>query len=283
MYAFNAGAVTPTRPMLPTDTRGILAPSAALAQVAFDGVAPCAALGPFVERIFTVRWRLAEPLAQELLPCPCAYWILGTLRPGVHGATTRRVAVELVGEGWVVGVRFRPGGLRSLSGGSMVSLRDRVEDCGAVFGEGARALERSVDAPTSAHIERVQAHLAALRPRPHEAGETVNRAVELARSPAAPTSVQELARALGVSVRVLELRFRDALGMSPKAMLRRCRAIALTDSIARATCSPWAELAAAWGFADQSHLIRDFKRQVGTTPARYAERCAPPTDGEAPR
>jgi AraC-like DNA-binding protein len=34
-----------------------------------------------------------------------------------------------------------------------------------------------------------------------------------------------------------------------------------------------AELALAAGFADQSHLTRSFKRQVGTTPGSWRRMC----------
>jgi AraC-like DNA-binding protein len=34
---------------------------------------------------------------------------------------------------------------------------------------------------------------------------------------------------------------------------------------------PIAEIAAGTGFVDQSHLTRQFKRVMGTTPARYAQ------------
>jgi AraC-like DNA-binding protein len=36
----------------------------------------------------------------------------------------------------------------------------------------------------------------------------------------------------------------------------------------------WAELALELGYHDQAHLIRDFKTQIGLTPAAYAQRCA---------
>jgi AraC-like DNA-binding protein len=34
----------------------------------------------------------------------------------------------------------------------------------------------------------------------------------------------------------------------------------------------WAALAADLGYSDQSHLVRDFTRAVGTPPDRYAAR-----------
>ncbi len=36
----------------------------------------------------------------------------------------------------------------------------------------------------------------------------------------------------------------------------------------------WAALALELGYHDQAHLIRDFRAQIGFTPATYARRCA---------
>ena len=33
----------------------------------------------------------------------------------------------------------------------------------------------------------------------------------------------------------------------------------------------WAEVAASLGYADQSHLTRDFRAAIGQTPAAYAQ------------
>jgi hypothetical protein len=43
----------------------------------------------------------------------------------------------------------------------------------------------------------------------------------------------------------------------------------------------WAALALELGYHDQAHLIRDFKAQVGFTPAAYAERCAASLPGRS--
>ena len=37
----------------------------------------------------------------------------------------------------------------------------------------------------------------------------------------------------------------------------------------------WAEVAAGLGYADQSHLIRDFRAAIGQTPAAYADAQSP--------
>lgn len=256
------------------NTRGILAPAEALAHVEMSGTLPCAELAPFVERLFVARWELPTTIVQDLLLCPCAYWMFGTFAPGVYGVTTRRLRVEFQGGGWVAGVRFRPAGLRGFYGGPMTALRDRVVDAGEIFGRGALALRRAVTSGADEQLAQIQSYLLSRTPKRTASAALVDRAVDVVRAPAGPTTVGDLAEAMGVSVRVLEMRFRRELGLGPKAVVRRCRAIELSEAIAREHQVAWAELAARWGFADQSHMIRDFKSQIGATPARFAERCA---------
>jgi AraC-like DNA-binding protein len=43
---------------------------------------------------------------------------------------------------------------------------------------------------------------------------------------------------------------------------------------ARTWPGDWAGLAADWGYADQAHLIREFRAMAGVTPADYARDAA---------
>jgi AraC-like DNA-binding protein len=259
-------------------THGILVPAATRTSLSFDELAPREELGPFVARIFVSTWNLSSPYLQALLPCPCGYLVVGTVRPGVHGVSTRRLQVELTGLGWVVGVRFRPSALRTFIDRPMHELRNRVIPLGEAFGPDGSSLERTVNgAAPSDRVALVERFLLSRPRKENPDALLVNRAVELARTTPEVHTVRALAERLGVSVRVLELRFRDWLGIGPKAMIRRCRVIELAEAVARGDRVDWAELAASWGYADQAHLIRDFKEQVGATPASYAARCAEPS------
>jgi len=83
---------------------------------------------------------------------------------------------------------------------------------------------------------------------------------------------RELEAATGLSRYDLARQFRACLGTSPYRylILRRLdRARALIR-----TGAPLAEAAAAAGFADQSHMTRQFKRAYGLSPGRWARMLA---------
>ena len=76
----------------------------------------------------------------------------------------------------------------------------------------------------------------------------------------------ELSRKLGFSQEHLIRRFREQVGLTPKAyanILRFEHALAQ----ARAKTGHWSEIALNCGYYDQAHLVRDFQRYAGRAPA----------------
>jgi AraC-like DNA-binding protein len=83
--------------------------------------------------------------------------------------------------------------------------------------------------------------------------------------------VGRLAAELGWSRKRLAARFREQIGLTPKAAARllrfeRARSLAGTMS--------WGELAFTCGFADQPHLIAEFKSFTGSTPETFLQDTA---------
>ena len=88
---------------------------------------------------------------------------------------------------------------------------------------------------------------------------------------AKPLPNAALARLAGRSVRAFERLFRRQMGMSPQHFLRRLR-VRLACQALVACDTPLAAIAAAHGFYDQSHFVREFRRELGLTPGDYRDR-----------
>jgi AraC-like DNA-binding protein len=86
--------------------------------------------------------------------------------------------------------------------------------------------------------------------------------------------VEELASVAGVTMRTLQRLFAEYVGASPRWVLRRYRILDAAEQARGGPDVAWAELAADLGYADQAHLVRDFRAHLGTTPAAYAVRQA---------
>ena len=108
----------------------------------------------------------------------------------------------------------------------------------------------------------------------------VERAVECMRSNLSlPTSIQSLARELGISASQLGRAFARHTTMSPAAVwreirLQRARWLLLNSSLTQV------EVARECGFADRSHLNRWFHRAFGETPGRARRRAVVPADSQ---
>ncbi|HKQ96499.1 MAG TPA: helix-turn-helix domain-containing protein, partial [Candidatus Polarisedimenticolia bacterium] len=82
--------------------------------------------------------------------------------------------------------------------------------------------------------------------------------------------VAELARRAGLSTRQVERRFLDEAGLGAKAMARLVRFQSVLDAAGRGEPIEWAGVAFDGGYADQAHLIREFREFSGETPRTLA-------------
>jgi AraC-like DNA-binding protein len=95
--------------------------------------------------------------------------------------------------------------------------------------------------------------------------------------------IAQLERLTGANARRIERSFARAVGLSPKTFARVARFRAMVAA-AEARQGSWADLAAAFGYADQPHMAREFRAFAGVSPGEYL--AAAPAVGfvqDAPR
>lgn len=84
-----------------------------------------------------------------------------------------------------------------------------------------------------------------------------------------PFTLEDLARAVGVSRFHFARLFRVSTGESPMEFLLRSR-IERAKQILMTSDRRMSEIAATLGFCDQSHFSRSFRRYAGVTPRQFA-------------
>ncbi|MDQ2765421.1 MAG: AraC family transcriptional regulator [Pseudomonadota bacterium] len=89
---------------------------------------------------------------------------------------------------------------------------------------------------------------------------------------AAPIGVPEIATACGVSPYHFSRAFRQATGRPPYAFLIE-RRIARAKTLLATKCDPLSDIARQCGFASLSQFSRAFRRDAGTTPTLFRDRC----------
>ncbi|WP_405867871.1 MULTISPECIES: helix-turn-helix domain-containing protein [unclassified Streptomyces] len=183
-------------------------------------------------------------------------------RASYHRGKRRASCVEL---------RLAPGTVRPLLGVPAVDLLGRAVPLADLPGPDARRLATEL---RWLEPEEALAHLADVLPERLAAAADRSR-TELVRagvdamslhSGRVPGQVGDVARDLAVSERQLRNLFAEGVGLSPKHYARINRVRTVLD---RATTHSWAELAAATGYYDQSHMTTDFRTLMGVPPRSY--------------
>lgn len=267
--------------MAPLGTVGILNPYEGFKHFALRREPPPDDLAPFVDGFWSVTWDLEgkPPFAQEVLPYPCVNLSTGVAGFEVHGPATKRFVAQLSGRGTVFGTKFTPAGFAAFARVPLRELVDSVVTAQAALG-------RAPSAPTSSDFGAVRAEVAAylrsFQPIRTEQMALADRLVRRVQEDRAIARAEELARVAGISVRSLHRLFEHCVGASPKWIVRRSRIQEAADRVARGEPVDWAGAANDLGYHDQSHLIRDFRDQIGATPAAYARRCRTAVADAAP-
>lgn len=190
----------------------------------------------------------------------------------VVGLLLQAVQMEYRGPVNTFGIRFHPAHGPAFFGRPASALTDKLTPLeqispgldhalSALFAAGWKP-DRGAD---RAALDRVLLkQLAAGSPADEEICEVVDR---LTNSETAP-SVAELARALGMSSRQVQRRFLAAVGVAPKQFLRTFRFARLWQMATMSPPETWAALAAEHGYADQAHMVREF-RSFGVEPPAH--------------
>ena len=83
-----------------------------------------------------------------------------------------------------------------------------------------------------------------------------------------PITNVELAKRCGLSLRAFERQFQAAYGMSPHEYVRNLR-VRMSCHALVFSKKPLAEVATEYGFSDQSHFTKEFRRLMQETPRSY--------------
>ncbi|MGA8117012.1 MAG: AraC family transcriptional regulator [Actinocatenispora sp.] len=258
-------------------------------------VEPDPALAPFVSSIY---WFAADLVPQRELSLPNGRMQLTVnlaedeqrYYDGDGYRTTHRLpAATLAGPGSrptcidtdeqraVIGVCFRPGGGYPFFTPPATATLDEHVPLDALWGrDGATLRERLLHCPTpEEQLRAVQSVLLARAVRTLDADPMVRYAT---RALDRGIRVAALADRLGVTSKRLTRRFAAQVGYRPKqyARVRRFQRVLVaacgSGMPAGGPGTDWADLAARFGYVDQSHLIHDFREFSGVTPRAYRPR-----------
>ena len=240
-------------------------------------VPPPAALEPYVHCLWVFEGRDADE-PQRIVPDGRCELILHWGAPYLErcedqwrpqpralfaGQLTRPLHLLAREAAGVVGVRFRTaaaGAYLRASASAVTDLRTPITD--------APDLTRAGDEPT--RIALALDHVAS-RIDPQRLDPGVAAAVAELRHSEGRTPLNELCGAAELSPRVLQRRFLDVVGVSPRTLASVIRFRRVFEALQAADVSGWTEAAQAAGYFDHPQMARDFRRFLGCTPSAFLQ------------
>lgn len=276
------------------DSRGILNPWLLRQRVRLTRYPASPALEGLVDRFWAVCWDLPAGLIhrQQVLTHPGANFSVAhpSLRPGerlpgnvearLYGVTGRLHTRVLAGQGWAVAAMTKPGGLGAFITGSAAQFTDRVVPLGEAIGTDEAGLVTQVtgEPDEAARVAMLATALErAVQPGKVQSATQVASVARIAETSRAIRQLSDLCAVAGIGQRTLQRMFLHYAGVSPTWVIRRYRLLEAAEAVRDGERVSWAEVAADLGYADQAHLIRDFRAATGQTPASYASSLRSPT------
>jgi AraC-like DNA-binding protein len=231
------------------------------------GVAPATHRGlpsPCLTLIFT----LDEPLTMAAHPDPGQE--LGSFTTLLGGLHTSPALIVHQGAQSGVQVSVKPAGARALLGLPAGELTQIDVPADAVLGPVAKHIHHRLgmarDWPERfAVLDSEFGRLLADVEVPPE----VDFAWRLLLRSGGTVPVSELAELTGWSTRHLANRFREEIGLTPKAAARVIRFCRARDLLVTSPAGSLADLAATCGYFDQAHLAREFRALAGCPPTQW--------------
>ncbi|WP_035157298.1 helix-turn-helix domain-containing protein [Cohnella thermotolerans] len=260
----------------PTD-RGILQAKEGMKRFALERYEPSEDLACFVERYWTVRWDLRgqDPYRQTILSYPSVNLSFektcdGTFA-GVYGVPQKTFTRHLHEDGFVLGVKFRPGGFYPFWQKPVSQLTGRTVAFADLFGSEASEAEGLIfaGADEAEMIRVLESFLRGRSPERDENVERVQRIVQAVVDDREMTRVDDLASRFGLGKRTLQRLFDRYVGVSPKWIIQRYRLQEAAERMEAGERPDWGQLAQILGYFDQAHFIKDFKALIGKSPEAY--------------
>ena len=249
----------------------------------FAYLEPPPALAASVKAIWCARGTRAEFDAPEpIVPDGCVEIIFnlgdrfinaetGELQPRdlIAGQMTRPVVALPTGEVDLIGVRFKTGRAGAALRTPVWELQDQLIAASAVVRDADRLADDLRNAAAPERLDLLARELARrLDAVDTDAMSAVDHALAIIDASRGNVSIERVARQVGITRRHLERRFNEYVGLNLKQVARIARIHSALELLRQQPAMSGAEIAAACGYSDQAHLIRECRTLAGATPSR---------------
>jgi AraC-like DNA-binding protein len=232
--------------------------------------------------VITVTIDLEAPIRRLFAPDPRQGQDLSA--SPVMGLRDRPLTLEQGGPSRGIVIAMTPLGAYALFGLPLRELANTNIGLADLLGAGAHLLrEQIAETPGwPARFRVLDRYLAARLPHGPALARPVQGAWQQLTTSSGRLRISTLAEQIGWTRQHLNVRFREQIGLTPKTVARIARLHHAASLLSRPTPLSWSDVAQRCGYADQSHLNRDFRTLTGCTPTEYLTDTAartPPVSG----
>jgi AraC-like DNA-binding protein len=191
----------------------------------------------------------------------------------LFGQSTKHAELNLSGNLNVTGIYFYPNALKSVFGLNAEELTNSCMDANLLVHDfylseqlaNASSLEEQVEILSSYLVFQIEKNV-------KQDDKIMQFALTQIIQSKGTIPLQKLQKQLQLSERMLERRFKQYVGLSPKLFLRICRFQSSLKQLRNNDYSKLSDIAFENDYADQSHFIRSFKEFAGFSPYQYQKK-----------
>jgi AraC-like DNA-binding protein len=216
----------------------------------------------YIELTFNFGRNAQIHLGQSLHPLP---------RCCIIGLLSKPFGLHADGELRTVSARFFAWSLYPLLGLGRGKPREVAQQLDETWHGLADRIEQALQSSEESAITVLHDYLLELALQAEYSQEVVQAAIQRITSENGQVKISELADYCYVSRRQLERQFAISIGQSPKSYARLARFEQVRNRLFVEREVDLGKIAQEYGYADQAHLTRDFKRFSGQTPIQFTK------------
>lgn len=173
----------------------------------------------------------------------------------------------------IIGVKFKPLGIHTITGINMEHIADMTINAEEVWGNEIQLLCESMyeSQSTIEAIQKLDTYLIDKMNRQKNRGKAscVEHALHIIHHSNGNTDIKNLQIETYTSRKTLERAFINQIGILPKLYSRISRYNNAKETIEKSSTINWQNISFKHGYYDQAHFINEFKEFSGKTPSEY--------------
>lgn len=216
--------------------------------------------------VFSLENKLITGKNGKALPCSFLYGQVNSHRD---------IFTSQAGLSIIIAV-LQPAGATLLTGIPAQHLKENIIDAADLLGYEAAALQDQLSAtlPVAQKCRLMNASFTKLLAKRHHHHQwLINTSLQYINAGKGLHSIAQLVKYTGYTERHLDRKFNEWVGLSPKVYSNIVQLHYFLRLLKNATAgTSYTSLAYEAGYADQSHLIKSFKKITGITPSAYSKK-----------